>query len=127
MDEIEKNGRHLKNWEDNLDQGLTPPAEFKLSRSKIMYMEDKSEGLEGSARIGRVYFSKSGKALYYRGLKFQSLKGSGFKANYFEIESENHFWISGPKKDKSDRLYGGNRGVEVDEDIKSEYKKYLSI
>ena len=59
------------------------PNEFRLSRSKIMYIEDKSEGLEGAARIGRVYFSKTGKTLYYRGMKFQSLKGSGFKANYF--------------------------------------------
>ena len=97
------------------------PSEFKLSRSRIMYIEDKSEGLEGSARIGRVYLSKSGKTLYYRGKKFQSLKGSGFKANYFEVDSGNHFWISGPRKDQNDRLYGGNRGVEIDDDIKNEY------
>lgn len=97
------------------------PKEFKLSRSKIMYIEDKSAGLEGDARIGRVYFSKSGKTLYYRGKKFQSLKGSGFKANYIEMESEEHYWISGPRKDQNDRLYGGNRGVEIDRDVYDEY------
>jgi hypothetical protein len=64
-----------------------------------MYIENKSEGLEGSACIGRVYFSKTGKTLYYRGKKFRSLKGSGFKANYFDICTGEEYWISGPRKD----------------------------
>lgn len=102
------------------------PSEFKLSRSKIMYVEDKSAGLEGEARIGRVYSSKSGKTLYYRGQKFQSLKGSGYKANYFEVESGDHYWISGPRKDQNDRLYGGNRGVEVDDDVYEEYIRSIN-
>lgn len=41
------------------------PKEFKLEKSRIMYIEDKSSGLEGDARIGRVYFSETGKTLYY--------------------------------------------------------------
>lgn len=102
------------------------PAEFKLSRSRIMYIEDKSHGLEGEARIGRVYFSKSGKTLYYRGKKFQSLKGFGFKTNYYEVSSGDEYWISGPRKDRNDRLYGGCRGVEIDEDIKDEYFLYIN-
>ena len=101
------------------------PSEFKRARSRIMYIEDKSEGLEGEARIGRVYFSKSGKTLYYNGRKFQSLKGSGYKANYFEVESGDHYWISGPRKDQEDRLYGGNMGVEIDEDVRDEYMAYV--
>ncbi|AJQ95523.1 hypothetical Protein YC6258_03487 [Gynuella sunshinyii YC6258] len=102
------------------------PEAFKLARSKIMYIEDKSEGIDGSARIGRVFFSKSGKTLYYRGRKFQSLKGRGFKANYFDVETGNHFWISGPRKDKNDRLHGGNQGVEIDQDVYEEYVEYTS-
>jgi len=118
--------RHFNKWEEKLDQDLTPPKEYKISRSKIMYIENKSEGLEGSARIGRVYLSKSGKTLYYRGLKFQSLKGAGIKANYFELETGEHYWVSGPHKDKNDRLYGGNRGVVVDEDVVEEYQQLTS-
>jgi hypothetical protein len=104
---------------------MTPPQEFKLSRSKIMYIEDKSQGLEGAASIGRVYSSKSGKTLYYHDMVFQSLKGSGFKANYFEVTSGDHYWISGPRKDQNDKLYGGNRGVEVDPDVLEEYQQYV--
>lgn len=90
-----------------------------------MYIEDKSQGLDGKARIGRVYFSLSGKTIYYRGRKFQSLKGYGFKANYFDVDTQEHFWISGPRKDRDDRLYGGHRGVEIDNDAAEEYAAYL--
>lgn len=107
------------------DQEWTLPKEFNESRSRIMYIEEKSSGLDGPARIGRVYFSKSGKTLYYKGLKFQSLKGSGFKANYFEVDSRHEYWISGPRKDQNDRLYGGNRDVEIDEDAYEEYQKII--
>ena len=85
-----------------------------------MYLENKSEGLDGPARIGRVYFSKTGKTLYYRNQRFRSLKGAGFKSNYYEVESGDPYWISGPHKDRDDRLYGGNRGVEIDEDVRDE-------
>ena len=102
------------------------PAEFRPSRSRIMYMEEKSGGLEGSARIGRVYYSKTGKTLYYRGQKFRSLKGSGFKANYFDVETLDEYWISGPKNDRNDRLYGGNRDVKIDNDVREEYLSNIS-
>ncbi|UFS87997.1 hypothetical protein LPJ38_30885 [Bradyrhizobium daqingense] len=52
-----------------------------------MYIEDKSSSLNGLARIGRVTFSKTGKSISYGGRTFQSLKGSGFKANYFDVET----------------------------------------
>jgi len=105
--------------------GETLPKQYNIERSRIMYIEDKSNGIEGDARIGRVYFSKTGKTLYYSGRTFQSLKGSGFKANYFDIENGDEFWISGPRKDKNDRLYGGNQGVEIDDEIKEEYIKLI--
>ena len=101
------------------------PKEFRAARSRIMYIEEKSSGLEGAARIGRVYFSKSGKSLYYRGRRYQTLKGSGFKSNYFEVETGDHFWIFGPKKDRNDRLYGGQSGVEIDEDVREEYFRMI--
>lgn len=114
--------RHADHWQEKLDQDAELPKEFRLSRSRIMYIESKSDGIEGDAVIGRVYFSKSGKTLYYRGLRFQSLKGAGFKANYFETESGDFYWISGPRKDRNDRLYGGNRGVLIDNDVREEYE-----
>ena len=78
-------------------------------------------GLHGSARIGRVTFSRTGATLHYGGKSFQSLKGYGFKANYFDLESGEQYWISGPRRDGTDRLYKSNWPVEIDEDVREEY------
>lgn len=86
-----------------------------------MYIEDKSQGLNGPARIGRVTYSKSGRSVSYGGRTFQSLGGRGFKANYFDIETGDEFWISGPRKDGADRLYGPGAAVEVDADVAETY------
>jgi hypothetical protein len=78
-------------------------------------------GLHGTSRIGRVTFSRTGATLNYRGKSFQSLKGSGFKANYFDVETGEQYWISGPRKDGTDRLYKSDWPVEIDEDVREEY------
>lgn len=91
-------------------------------RARIMYIEDKSASLNGPARIGRVAFSKSGKTLRYRGREFGRLSGRGFKANYFDVATGDHYWISGPRRDGLDRLYPQSTApVEVDEDVREEY------
>ena len=118
---MELSGRQL-GFQRTQERDEELPHEWRNSRSRIMYVEDKSEGLEGQARIGRVYFSKSGKTLYYQGLVFKSLKGAGFKANYYEIETGDEYWISGPRKDQNDRLFGGNKDVEIDADVLDEYR-----
>ena len=65
-------------------------------KTRIMYIEFKGDGLTGPARIGRVTFNRTGATLYYGGKAFQSLKGGGFKANYFDVESGEHYWILWP-------------------------------
>ena len=92
-----------------------------MKRTRIMYIEQKAGSLTGPARIGRVEFSKTGKMLYYRGQKFQSLKGAGFKSNYYDVENGDDYWISGPKKDGADRLYGERLPIEIDDDVRVEY------
>jgi hypothetical protein len=90
-------------------------------RSRIMYIECKGDGLVGPARIGRVTYSKTGSTLHYGGKAFQSLKGSGFKANYFDVATGEQYWISGPRKDGADALYATNVSTEIDEDVREEY------
>jgi hypothetical protein len=97
-------------------------AKGEKGLSRIMYIENKSGGLAGGeARIGRVTFSKSRSTIYYQGRAFGSLKGRGYKANYADLETGAEYWISGPKKNGADRLYGERAGVEVDEDVRDEY------
>jgi hypothetical protein len=93
-----------------------------MSKTRIMYIENKSASLNGAARIGRVTFSKTGKSINYAGRTFQSLKGRGFKSNYFDIDTGEKFWISGPRKDGKDRLYAESAApVEIDPDVAEEY------
>jgi hypothetical protein len=78
-------------------------------------------GPTGDARIGSVTFSKTGRTHYYRGQTFQSLKGAGFKSNYYCVETGEDYWNSGPKRRGGDALYGGSTPIEIDEDVREEY------
>ena len=90
-----------------------------------MYIENKSRELIAEARIGKVKFSKTKKSIHYKEQTFQSLKGVGFKSNYYDIDTEEEYWISGCKKDGTDRLYGERLPIHIDEDIQEEYWKVI--
>ena len=86
-----------------------------------MFIENKSGGggLSGPARIGRVRFSKTGKTIYYKDAELQSLKGYGYKANYYDVNTKEWYWVSGPKKNGQDTLYPDQ--IVIDEDAREEY------
>lgn len=86
---------------------------------RIMYVENKSDSPGGRGRIGWVEFSKSRRSFRYAGRLL--LRCAGYKYNCIDSESGEHFWISGPKQDGGDTLYGGV--VEIDEDAREEYWK----
>jgi hypothetical protein len=88
-------------------------------RTRIMYIEHKVDGIVGPARIGRVTYSKSGQSVYYNGRRLQTLEGRGFKSNFFDVETGEHYWISGCKKRGRDALY--STIVEIDENVREEY------
>jgi hypothetical protein len=88
-------------------------------KDRIMYIELKEDGVTGSARIGRMTFSQTGRSIYYRGRCFGILKNGGFKTNYYDSETGERYWISGCKKKGGDRLYPGT--IEIDEDVREEY------
>ena len=90
-------------------------------RTRIMYIESKAGGLTGPARIGRVAFSKTGATLYYAGKTFRSSKGTGIKGNYYDVETGEEYWISGPKRNGQDSLFATNIKSEIDEDVADEY------
>ena len=107
--------------ETNLSDVESSYVERKTAKdkSRIMYIEYKGDGLAGTAWIGRVHFSKSGKSIYYGKQVFKSLKGDGCKANYYDVDTGEGYWISGCKKKGDDTLYPGI--IEIDEDVRQEY------
>ena len=85
---------------------------------RIMYIECKKDGLTGEGRIGWVEFSRSMRSFYYAGKRLQKTR-SGYKYNCVDVETGDNYWISGPKRNGMDRLYGGT--VEIDDDARVEY------
>jgi len=85
---------------------------------RIMFIDCKANGLQGSARIGRVEYSNSGRTVYYRGRELMRVKG-GYKYNYVDVENQDHYWISGCKRRGGDTLYGGV--IPIDDDVREEY------
>ena len=64
---------------------------------RVMYIENKSDGLSGAGRIGWVEMSRSTRSYTYAGKRFLKTK-SGYKYNCIEEETGAHYWISGPKR-----------------------------
>ena len=87
-----------------------------------MYVELKSgAGDCGPARIGRVSFSKTGRTVYYNGKQLQAATGGGIRGNYFDVQTGDEYWVSGPKRDGTDRHWAGGGTVNIDADVAEEY------
>jgi hypothetical protein len=95
--------------------------EIKFVELKSGYSDD------GPAWIGLVSYSKSGSTLYFNGKALQSLKGTGIGANYFDIESDDEYWVSGVKKDLQDRHRCGGGIISVEKRVKDEYMKTVGL
>lgn len=84
------------------------------NESKLRYVELKSGYNDnGPAWMGLAEFSKSGRTVYFNGQAFLSI-GSGIAGNYMDIETGDEYWISGVKKDGSDRHWAGSGKIKID-------------
>ena len=97
-----------------------------MAVSRIMYIEKKGDAHTGEsflhggyARIGRVTFSKTMRSVHYNGKAYR--KVSGYKYNFIEEETGDYYWISGCKKDGTDRLYNERVPIQIDGDVREEY------
>jgi hypothetical protein len=99
-------------------QHCSPISEAGNCKKRIMYIERKAGSLDGPGRIGWVGLSRTTRSYVYAGKRFLKIK-SGYKYNRIEKETGQEYWISGCKKDGSDKLSGGI--VDIDEDARAEY------
>jgi len=105
-----------------VEQGLINnvlSTEGEFMQPKIMYIEPGGGLARSGGKIGRVTFSKSGRTLRHGNRSFQTLDGDGYKENYFDIETGERYWISGPRRDGNDALYPMT--IEIEEDVREEY------
>ena len=89
----------------------------------LKYIELKSDQNDkGPAWIARVTLSKSGNTVYFNGMALK--RRGGISGNHVDIESGNEYWVSGVKKDGSDRHWAGSGRIAIEE---SAVPEYLSI
>ncbi|WP_420367030.1 hypothetical protein [Curtobacterium sp. L1-20] len=81
----------------------------------------------GPSWIAKVRFSKSWSTVYFHGRTLRRVTGTAYanhNANFYDVDSGEAYWISGPKRDRTDARYG--HGVPtVDEDARVAYDKFL--
>ncbi len=78
-----------------------------------MYIELKSGYADdGPAWIGYVMTSKSKMTVYFNDHAFQKFRGE--YANYYDLETRENYWISGVKKQGSNRHWAGHGKIMID-------------
>jgi len=94
-------------------------------KPEIKYIELKSGfGDNGPAWIGMAEFSKSGRTVYFNGKALKNSNAQGIAGNYFDIENGDEYWVSGIKKNGTDRYWTGGGKIMIDKNI---VELYLSL
>ncbi len=93
-------------------------------KPEIIYVEliDDSNH-KGPAWIGYGFFNRTRKTVYFNGRILS--KGRGISSNYFDIQSNEDFWVSGIKKNGEDRHWAGSGKITIDETAIEEYLKII--
>jgi hypothetical protein len=92
---------------------------------RIMYVQLKT-GYDTDRRpawIGWVRFSKTWRTAYFRGRTLRRAQGAS--ANFFDVEPDEKFWVSGPKRDRTDARYGVGRPT-IEDDARGPYEAFLA-
>ena len=94
-------------------------------KPELKYIELKSGfGDTGPAWIGMAEFSKSGRTVYFNGKALKNSNAQGIAGNYFDIENGDEYWISGIKKNGTDRHWAGGGKIMIDRNV---VDLYLSL
>ena len=93
-----------------------------MAKTRIMYVELKTGYSDnGPGWIGRVTFSKSGQTVYFNGKALKRNGGMGISGNHFDLETRDEYWVSGVKKDGTDRHKHGSGKILIDARVVEEY------
>ena len=94
-------------------------------KPELKYIELKSGfGDTGPAWIGMAEFSKSGRTVYFNGKALKNSNAQGIAGNYYDIENGDEYWISGIKKNGTDRHWAGGGKIMIDRNV---IDLYLSL
>lgn len=77
---------------------------------------------KGPAWISVVRFSKTWRTAYWHGRTLRRAQGAD--ANFYDTETLEEYWLSGPHRDRADTRYSGIRPT-VDDDARAAYEAFL--
>ncbi len=95
----------------------------------LRYVELKTGNADnGPAWIARVTVSRSGRTVYFGSKALKCAKGGGLSSsNYYDLETGEAYWLSGVKKDGSDRHWAGSGPILIEPSAVAEYLRITGV
>jgi len=92
---------------------------------RLMFVQLKTghEIDQGPCWISVVRFNRSWKTAYWHGKTLRRSTGM-FDANFYDAETDEEYWLSGPHRDRRDTRYSNIRPT-IDDDAHSAYEAFL--
>jgi hypothetical protein len=91
----------------------------------LKYIELKTNQEDkGPAWIARVKLSRSRTTVYFNGKALRRARRGSVEGNHFDVETGEEYWVSGVKKDGTDRHWAGSGKVAIEA---SAVREYLEI
>ncbi|MFJ2646712.1 hypothetical protein ACIO1C_08315 [Streptomyces sp. NPDC087420] len=92
---------------------------------RLMFVQLKSgyDTDRGPSWIGWVDFSKTWSTAYFQGRTLRRAGGM-YDANFYDAETHEELWVSGPKRDHTDTRYGPS-APEIEPDAVDAYRAFL--
>ncbi|RZK27780.1 MAG: hypothetical protein EOO61_22970 [Hymenobacter sp.] len=92
----------------------------------VLYIELKSRfSNDGPAWVGKGKFTRTRRTIYFNGLALR--KAQGANSNYIEVQTGDSYWVSGVKKNGTDRHLAGSGRVFVDESVVVDYLRFRGL
>ncbi|GAB7005820.1 hypothetical protein JCM18899A_32930 [Nocardioides sp. AN3] len=93
------------------------PDQIMYLRLKTGYDTDR-----GPAWIARVRFTRTWRTAYVHGrtlARVTGTAGANFDSNFYDVDTHERFWMSGPKRDRTDGRYSSQQ-PQVDDDVRED-------
>ena len=95
-------------------------------KAELIYVELKSGYSDnGPAWIGNGFYNRSRKTIYFNGQVF--CRSKGITGNHIDLQTGEEYWISGVKKDGTDRHWAGSGLIKIDNHIIDDYLNHRGI
>ena len=89
-------------------------------KAELIYVELKTGHSDnGPAWIGNGFYNRTRKTVYFNGNVLCMSQGTS--GNHIDLETGEKYWISGVKKNGTDRHPAGSGSIEIDESVVDEY------